>query len=93
MGRQDADSRLSPKHEGLYKVDFYVSGNGESSGVWNYLSVFSKTIPSTVQSLNEKRRDQKKRKFSDEITVLKQAGGNEASIKINSSGDRKQIYR
>lgn len=62
MGRQDADSRLSPKHEGLYKVDFYVSGSGESSGVWNYLSVFSKTIPSTLQSLNEKKEETKKQK-------------------------------
>ena len=52
MGRQDTRESTKSKREGPYNADFYVSGNGESSEVWNYLSVFSKMIPEIMQRLN-----------------------------------------
>lgn len=57
VGRQDTRESTKSKPEGPYNADFYVSGNGESSEVQNYLPVFSKTIPGTVQRLNQKKRD------------------------------------
>lgn len=60
VGRQDTRESTKFKPEGPYNADFYVSGNGESSEVQNYLSVFSKMIPGTVQRLNQKKETKEK---------------------------------
>lgn len=57
------------------------------------ICIFEKWYPGECRGELEKK-ETKEGKLSDKIIILNQAvGNNEASIKINSSGDRKQIYR
>ena len=89
VGRQDTRESTKSKPEGPYNTDFYVSGNGESSEVQNYLSVFSKMIPGTVQRLNQKKETKEKGSVMS-LRSSKHAEGNEVSIKIDSWRQKNQ---